>query len=56
MAAVYKGSLTLNKVTGIRVDKNQKPTMVKLKEDPTKRPPTKKSMKSTPNTLRGTKY
>lgn len=56
MAGVFKGSLKLDKVVGLRVDKNQKMHMLTVKEDKTARPAIKKSMKTTPNTLRGTKY
>ena len=55
MAAVYKGKLTLDKVTGIRHDKNQKITYVPVKKNSTL-PNTSKSMKTTPNEKNGAKY
>lgn len=56
MAGVFKGSLNLDKIVGLRVDKNQKMHMLKVKEDKTAKPAVKKSMKNTANTLRGKKY
>lgn len=55
MVAVYKGSLNLNKVTGIRHDKGQRMTYVPVKKE-TKLPTVNKSMKTKPNTKNGAKY
>ena len=55
MAAVYKGSLKLDKVTGVRHDKGQRITYVPVKQD-TSLPATRKSMKAKPNIKNGAKY
>ena len=57
MAAVYNGKLTLDKITGVRLDKGQRTTPIQslLKKDTSFKPVTK-SMKTTPNTFRGEKY
>jgi len=52
MVALYKGKLTLDKVTGIRHDKEQRMTNVKLKAS-TDLPKVEKSMKSTTNVKKG---
>jgi hypothetical protein len=51
----YKGSLTLDRITGIRHDKGQRMTYVPVKKE-NKFPTSRKSMKTTPNKLNGEKY
>jgi len=48
MAGVYKGSLSLDRVTGIRHDKGQRMTYVPVKKEKTLVEPPK-AMKTTPN-------
>ena len=55
MASVYKGKLTLEKITGIRHDLGQRMTYVPVKK-PYQFPTTTKSMKTTQNTKNGAKY
>ena len=55
MAAVYKGSLKLDRITGVRHDKGQRMTYVPVKKE-VKLPTVNKSMKTTPNTKNGAKY
>lgn len=55
--AVYSGSLKLDKVVGIRLDKGQRMTPIQslLKPDTSFKTP-EKSMKTSENTYRGKKY
>jgi hypothetical protein len=57
MAAVYKGKLTLDRVTGIRHDKEQKAVIANdfLKKS-TKLPTVERSMKTETGSYRGKKY
>jgi hypothetical protein len=50
MAALYSGSLKLDRVTGIRHDKGQRMTYVPVKKDTTKLQESPKGMKAVPNT------
>lgn len=45
-------NLKLERITGIRHDKNQMKTMVKVKEDPNKLPIGSRSMKDVSNTTK----
>ena len=56
MAGVFKGSLKLDKIVGLRPDSSVKMHMLELKQDPTVKPAIKKSMKNTANTRKGTRY
>ena len=55
--AVYSGKLELDRVVGVRHDRNQRTIPAKnlLKKD-TSFKPAEKSMKTTENTFRGKKY
>ena len=55
MAAVYSGTLTLDKVTGLRADKVTK-QLVPLKQNNSKLQNSSKSMKTRSNTKNGAKY
>lgn len=57
MAAVYQGSLKLDKITGIRHDKGQRATPIQqlVKKD-TSLPRPRPKMKTTPNEKNGAKY
>ena len=56
MAGVFKGSLKLDRVVGIRPDSSVKVHQLKLKEDTTSKPAIKKSMKNTANMRNGARY
>jgi hypothetical protein len=49
MGGLFKGSLKLDRVTGIRHDKGQFMTYVPVKQDTTKLQESPKDMKTTPN-------
>jgi len=55
--AVYSGKLKLDKIVGIRPDKQQRATPIQdLVKPNTELPVVPKAMKTTPNTKNGAKY
>ena len=56
MAAVYKGKLELEKITGIRHDRGQRMSYIPVKQNTTKLPTPEKSIKRTSQTRNGEKY
>jgi hypothetical protein len=56
MAGVFKGSLTLNKITGIRHDKGQRMTYVPVKKTKEITAPVKSIKKTSPKGRKGETY
>ena len=56
MAAVFKGKLTLDKITGIRHDLGQRMSMIPVKQNNSKLPTSSKSIKKSSQTRNGEKY
>lgn len=54
-AALYRGSLKLDKITGIRNDLNQRKTYIPVKKEE-KLPVPKRAMKTSPNVTPDGKY